>query len=754
MNGKNENSKLIKEQFIKEEQYSTINGQSSNILDIENQVNAKAIYLVDQASSLVKAKYYDDAIEFLRQAIGLYNQINKNVEIKAIRRTISEIYILKEQIIREVEYIGQEKHKISEREKQIEDMEVKIIEKEQEFSEEELSSKADKLIREAKILIEIEEFDDAVEKYEKAIKLYKQINSKSKIERTYELIEKCYDYKIEFLKKPEIKELKGEIKVETEKPGQISEVMLNTQKLKEYENSKNQGEQFINHAYNLMEQGSKLLKNKKYDQALILYEVAANLFKDNNFSNELLKVQSTIAQIQKEKELHSKELQIKKEKEGKEHELAERELSNKAEKLVEEAKNLIEIDEFDKALEKYDEAIKILKVTNNDTEIEKIFELIEKCYDYKTEFLKKPKIEESKKEEIPDNVAEQQIVIEEQERIKKIKEFESKKEEEENFKSQITELVDKAEKLAREYKIKKKKALKNNQLLEVDAPYHEIIEIYTKAKDMLIERGWTDQASIYQKQIDLYLSRTAQDKKLRAIETQKIQKQKEYEEHLKFNKIERQPISEARRIKDVQEKYQKELEDEYFEKQISEVIDNAERDAHEYEMRKMKAIKQGNLDFECIYPELITIYTEVRNKLLEKGWNDQATFFSNQIMIYKTKHEKDKKLREIEGQKIQKQKEYDEFIKIKRDKVHLKVKDDEFETKIYKMVDKAVKMERKYEFAIRRGKTNENPPYETIIKIYTNVKDMLLERGSEDEAKIYNKQIELAQLKIEKSKSK
>ena len=35
MNGKNENSELIKEQFIKEEQDSTINGQASNILDIE-----------------------------------------------------------------------------------------------------------------------------------------------------------------------------------------------------------------------------------------------------------------------------------------------------------------------------------------------------------------------------------------------------------------------------------------------------------------------------------------------------------------------------------------------------------------------------------------------------------------------------------------------------------------------------------------------------------------------------------------------
>ena len=72
------------------------------------------------------------------------------------------------------------------------------------------------------------------------------------------------------------------------------------------------------------------------------------------------------------------------------------ELSDLADKLTKEANILVEIEEFDEALDKYDEAIELYKQTNNDSEIEKMFELIEICYDNKSRFLRKAIMENSK----------------------------------------------------------------------------------------------------------------------------------------------------------------------------------------------------------------------------------------------------------------------------------------------------------------------------------------------------------------------
>ena len=63
----------------------------------ENEIIGKAINLVEQALIKIGAKLYEEAIVLLRKAKGFYSQIDKKDEIEAIRRRISEIYILKEQ---------------------------------------------------------------------------------------------------------------------------------------------------------------------------------------------------------------------------------------------------------------------------------------------------------------------------------------------------------------------------------------------------------------------------------------------------------------------------------------------------------------------------------------------------------------------------------------------------------------------------------------------------------------------------------
>ena len=76
----------------------------------------------------------------------------------------------------------------------------------------------------------------------------------------------------------------------------------------------------------------------------------------------------------------------------------------------------------------------------------------------------------------------------------------------------------------REYETKKKKAFRENKLLEIEAPYLKFIEIYERLRDMLLQKGWTDQATIYTSQIQVYTEKFERDKILRDIEAHKLQR--------------------------------------------------------------------------------------------------------------------------------------------------------------------------------------------------------------------------------------
>ena len=103
---KHNNDKDSKEKFdandddIRESDFDTFFADLDNI---EEEISSEAYELVVHALSLIEGHYYDDAVEVLRQAIGLYSQINKNAEIEALNNKISDIYVLKEESFRETE---------------------------------------------------------------------------------------------------------------------------------------------------------------------------------------------------------------------------------------------------------------------------------------------------------------------------------------------------------------------------------------------------------------------------------------------------------------------------------------------------------------------------------------------------------------------------------------------------------------------------------------------------------------------------
>ena len=75
--------------------------------------------------------------------------------------------------------------------------------------------------------------------------------------------------------------------------------------------------------------------------------------------------------------------------------------------------------------------------------------------------------------------------------------------------------------------------------------------------------------------------------------------------------------------------------DEKFENQIEQMIDNAEKMARDYEL----AIKKSKYEIKCPYPKIIKIYEDIRQKLIDYGWNEQAVICNKQIKFYREKLE-------------------------------------------------------------------------------------------------------------------
>ncbi|MHA1477681.1 MAG: hypothetical protein ACTSPU_05735, partial [Promethearchaeota archaeon] len=77
----------------------------------------------------------------------------------------------------------------------------------------------------------------------------------------------------------------------------------------------------------------------------------------------------------------------------------------------------------------------------------------------------------------------------------------------------------------------------------------------------------------------------------------------------------------------------------------------AEMMAREYDSYFKKAARVGNLNFDSKYPEIIRIFTEARDKVLAKGWNEDAVIYSTHIRKYSDLFDKEKKVRDIEAKK-------------------------------------------------------------------------------------------------------
>jgi len=776
------------------------------MMDMEEEIASEAYELVEHAINLIETQYYDDGIEILRQAIGLYTQINRDAEIKAINEKISEIYVLKEKAFREVE-IEPEK-------------DIKVIEEPEVSQEAKIEAdwiaKTNQLIVEAQELVNTNRFEDALNKYDEVENILEDLEKPDEIERLYLLIEDCYNKKAEFLRSVKKEEIVEEPEIEVKIGDQISEKQLKEKKVKQFLEAKKREEEISNRAYKLLDQAVEMVKLSEYNEALKLYEEGANLFKELNWTYEVKKIRDTISQIEKEKIAHLKELEKEKIiiEEPIETGLQKEESIDRYVKEIEEQEKIAKLErargielqrmeqeffkaqidnmvteaarmtrEYELAMQKaikegniveecvYPKVIEIYKRIkdllvdkgwNNEAAIYddtinvyiQKFEQDKKVRQIEAEKVKRQEETEEvlkvKKGDIEVGVSEEQQRIIEKQRQMAI-EFQ-------NIRLQIDEMTNKAERLGREYEV----ALRRGKF-ELKCPYPEIINILEKARQMAVEKGWDTDVTIFSSQINTFREKLEKDKKLRQIEADKARKQIEDKEVLKLKKEEPIVRLDAEKLKLIEEQRRREEEKEDFDSVIDVMITRAEKMAREYEIAMKKAIKEGKLAENPPFPKIISIYERVNRMLLEKGRKEEAVAYNNQINYYTQKLEQDNKLREIEAQKVQREKEIEEMHKVGKkvgvDEERLKVikkkkEEEDFEKFISENVNRAEKMVRDHETAMRKayrkGVILESTPYVEVIEIYKQLRENVYARGWKEQAEVYTNQIKIYQKKLVK----
>jgi len=761
----------------------------SDMEDIEKEIASEALELVKHALSLLESQFYDDSIEILRQAIGLYNQINRELEVEALNGKISEIYLLREENFKKREL---------ETKDEFEDNKGEII---TEQDEEILYNQADALIIEAISYVNSRNFDQALDAYDDAISMLKKLNKGSEIEKVNGLIEDCYNRKADYLRKLKSSPIEEGDKGIQATGNSTSELELKAKRIKAYEDAKRKENELSNQAYELIGKATELRKIRQFDEAIGLFEKSISLFKEINWLNEVNKIENMKEQVEREKENYLLELQQNKarqqqelkEKKKQEALLIERatieeNLAQKAqvEKLQKQIKrnqedeifqnNLADmIDNAEKLAREYEIAFKKAAKTGNLNfeskypEILKIYtdakdKALEKGWNedaaiYSTQIRKYTELAERdiKIREIEAKKNQDQKVFEdfrkvqkESINIEKLTQLEKQRiegAEDKKFQLELTEFVNEAEKMARDYDIALKKGLKGGKLIE-DSPFSKIIEIYTQIRDKVISKGWKDQVSIYTNQINIYQKKWEKDKKLREIESEKVKKQQQFIEAQKAQVKEGPTVYDAEKLRKIEELTKQEQEEKLFEQEIDEIVDNAEKQAREYEL----AIMKGQFDKKCPYLEIAEIYKNLRRKVYPRGWRDEAEIYANQITLYQEKYQKDKRLRELEIQKVKKQQEFEESLKAPTEIKPLKLEElaaldsknkeaDEIMTQAMNLIDNAEKAVRNYEVNLKRDILSYKSPYEEVINMYAKARELLQKIGWNEEAQKFSNTI-------------
>ncbi|TFF87847.1 MAG: hypothetical protein EU548_09685, partial [Promethearchaeota archaeon] len=660
--------------------------QSQQQLD---QLQDQAFALLDAAKRLEADGSFQDAIDQYMSAIGLLAQAGwTEVQLENIKGKVMALAENLEQQKRvqqqkEMQYqqqqapspVGGQTQPMAPPQTSAMDQKAAALKafEEKKRREEEMQNQAFSHIDNAKMFEKEKNYEGAIANYQKAIELLNQLGWTQQTESLRGVVEKLKRDKVAYeqaqaqpMAAPVMEHPTPEIS-----PVLKPEAELKEFKLMEYQEKKKKEEETQNRAFNLIDQGKRLEREKNYDEAIEKFEEAIALLKtiewdsyiepvvnfiENIKAKKNQEVQAELVRKKREQELHEIQQSITvKQKEqfqqsAQEMELKRREFEEKRKieeeketqffAILDKADKLLKDGEYDASISEYQKALELVKglaswqshIASLENTIQKIQELKESQAEKKLVELKKT--EKRKQEE-----------IEFQKRMAKQLQIEKEKLKEKEVKIQ-----------QRDDEVKYREQRKDQAFKFLDAAQNYIkqgnldkaIYAYQNAGNLFAEIQWTEEIPLIEESI-----KALEDKKREAS----IQKQKELQASIQRQKQETQ----------FQESLAKEMQTEKAKlKQRQIKLREREKELEHRERRKEEAFKlldqaqeqvdQGNFD------EALDLYHQTLNIFAEIQWQDEMELIKESIIEIENKKQDAEVWKQMELQAaLEREREEKEF---------------------------------------------------------------------------------------------
>ncbi|MFX1363522.1 MAG: hypothetical protein ACFFCE_10915 [Promethearchaeota archaeon] len=776
-------TQLDKERSQLKEKEIIIKDHEEEIKHFEQRKKVGFEYLDSAMDFLIQGKY-EEAILAYQNAANIFAEIQWTEEIPLIEVSIQEVEELQrtqniieqrklkdaiERQKKEEEFQKQVNKYLRQEREKLKKKEVELMEREKMVKyQEERSIAGFKLLDQAQDNLEQGNFDDAIEILKYAINFFADINWQNEINLIQNSIIEIENKKREAVIQDQIKiqaeierekqerlfrdYVTGEMKAQQEKFEKREIILREREKEIAFRENRKQ------EAFNLLETAQDLLLNGKFDDALEIYYNIANIFAQIQWNEEISIIQEAIQNIEerkRENEINKQKLmqksieketadkafieqlryqrgkkraEILKEKEQieKQKQLSAQNLvkQQKAFKLIEDGENLIEKGIFDDAISNYNEVIEILKEIGWEEGYLSL--LRDNIRSFKA---KKRDYEKEKQNEFEIKLKQQK---EEELFQKRITEY--MKKEQEKIQAKKIEIHQKEDLLKKmeSRKLEAFKAMEVADKLLNESDYDGAIENYIQAELILNEINFPTNV-------------------IRDI-IQTIQEKKR-EENLN-------------KMKELEQKYRKQREDELFQKQILERIKLEEQEMRE---KQENLLKQEQLRIieeqkkqeafnilddakigikEMKFDEAIDLYNNAKKIFLEIQWEDQVNLIDKAILTIENKK------RDTE---VQKQKNLENKIQQEQLEVTFQrnlVKEMEIERKELKKRQISLR-EREKELIYREKKKEDSfklldqaqdylsqGKFDEAIELYENVANIFAQIQWTDEIPIINKAIQ------------
>ncbi|MGM0470239.1 MAG: hypothetical protein ACQERB_15675, partial [Promethearchaeati archaeon] len=625
-------------------------------LNYRRRRRAKAFKKLDEANQLLSQGKFEESLEIYYEVRNIFAQIQWIDELPLINDTIVQIKEKKNQKkIWEQEAINEEikkelersafmemlaREREFERKKELERRRNIEIQKQLTEEAKEKQKNAFNIIDKADSLLKQQYFDEALSKYNTAMEILKSIGwseeylrllrdtirsiKKQKEEQTIKQIQE--EKQLKQLEQENMEFQAKMSKIMEWEQIRLEEKQLSIEERKKFKEKQNELKQ---KAFKVLEEADKCLNEGDYEESIEHYREAELILNQIQFPTDLIK--ETIMKIkskQKEQEIAKQnelELKLKREQEEKilEQKIAERmkleqermkqkeielarqkqiekqiELQRKrAFELLNEAQELINENEYDKAIEIYHQVLEIFEDINwteeGDLIRNSIFE-----------------IEQQKKEMEKRKVRELREIIEQQEKEKVFREQIKK---EAQLKQQMIEEQkirrEKEETLEKQVQVRKNGAFILLDLAEEylsNGNYNDAIDVYYDVANIFAEIQWNEEIPRIHQAIEEIKQKRDEEIKLK-------------EERLK-REIEKEE-ADKRFIANIQESRKKQKMQELKRKELIKLKEELSSQKEEERKKAFKIIEDADtLLKEEKYEAAIQVYKEAINILTEIGW--------------------------------------------------------------------------------------------------------------------------------------